>query len=126
MNNLLKSNGRPAAAASAFFSLIALLGLSVAARANEATAELGVGGIQLSRNDVVELLSEEIFITPVEVKTTYHFRNRTDKPATFLLTLPLPAINGEGLEDRQVVLPKPGSDNFIDLQVQVDGKPVTP
>ena len=123
MSSAFRSNAFPAGAAAA---LIAVLGLAQPAGANEATAELGIGGLQLSRNDVVELLSEEIVVTTGEVRTTYRFRNRTDKPATFLLALPIPAIDAGTLEDHRMVLPKQGGDNFIDLQVTVDGKPITP
>ena len=50
----------------------ALCGAS--ARANDSTAELGVGGLQLVRNYSIELLSEELYLSPTEVRVSYRFR----------------------------------------------------
>ncbi|HMN86400.1 MAG TPA: DUF4424 domain-containing protein [Bauldia sp.] len=105
----------------------ALLALAATgARANDSTAELGIGGLTLVRNDTIALLSEDLHVSLDEVRVTYHFRNRTDAPVTYIVAFPLPAIDAVVPEAVNYVLPDGTSDNFVDFSVTVDGKPVTP
>lgn len=58
------------------------LGLALVAApafANDSTAELGAGGLILSRNDVVSMDSEDLFISRDKVTVDYVFRNTSDK-----------------------------------------------
>ena len=105
---------------------ILALGLPPPSFANDSTAELGAGGLQLVRNDAVELLSEDLFISQERVDVTYHFRNKTADPVTYLVAFPLPAIDAVVPEETNYVLPDPKADNFVDFTVTVDGAPVTP
>ena len=106
--------------------LAAVVALATPAAANDSTAQLGAGGIELVRNENVELLAEDLYVSADEVRVAYRFRNRTDAPVTYLVAFPLPAIDAVVPEALNVVLPDAGSDNFIDFTVKVDGKPVTP
>lgn len=109
------------------FALCAtLLALPISASANDSTAQLGAGGLQLVRNDTIEVLSEDLFVSAREVRVTYHFRNRTDAPVTYLVAFPLPAIDAIVPEVMNLVLPDPKSENFMDFTVTVDGQPVMP
>ena len=45
------------------------------------------------RNDTIEVLSEDLYVSAKEVRVTYHFRNRTDAPVTYLVAFPLPTID---------------------------------
>src|SRR5262249_49803666 len=60
------------------------------------------------------------------VRVNYRFRNKTDRPATYLVAFPLPAIDATVPEELNIVLPQPGSENFVDFRVAVDGQAVTP
>ncbi|MFO1185370.1 MAG: DUF4424 family protein [Bauldia sp.] len=102
-----------------------VLGLSPASGA-EGTVELGAGGLSIARNDVLEILSEEIVIAPNEVRTTYRVRNKGDKAATFLVAFPMPPLESADAEESVLVLPRPASDNFLDFQATADGKAVVP
>jgi hypothetical protein len=97
-----------------------------AAAANDSTAELGAGGLELVRNDAIELLSEDLYVSADEVRVTYHFRNRTPEAVTYLVAFPLPAIDASTPEEANFVLPDEESDNFVDFEVTVDGQPVMP
>lgn len=97
-----------------------------AATANDSTATLGAGGLQLVRNEAVELLSEDLFVSTKEVRVAYRFRNKTAEPVTVLVAFPLPPIDAIVPEEMNIVLPDPASDNFVDFTVTVDGKSVTP
>lgn len=121
-----KTHSSAPLAAALVASLSFLPPLTGDGRAAEATAELGAGGLAIARNDVLELLSQDIFISAGEVRTTYRFRNKTDKAATFLVSVPLPVLDAADGEEAAPILPKPGSDNFLDVQLSVDGKTLTP
>lgn len=56
--------------------LAALLAAARPAAANDTTAELTTGGLILSRSDAVEMVSEDLFISPEKVTVDYVFRNR--------------------------------------------------
>ena len=100
--------------------------LAAPALANDSTAELGTGGLNLVRNEAVDLLSEDLYLSRDEIRVTYHFRNHTDAPVTYLVAFPLPAVDASTPEEANFVLPDAASDNFVDFAVTVDGKPVTP
>ena len=53
-----------------------LVTLAAPAAANDSTAQLGAGGLELVRNDTIEVLSEDLYVSAKEVRVTYHFRNR--------------------------------------------------
>ena len=106
--------------------LLACAPLATPAFANDSTAELGAGGLQLVRTESIELLSEDLFVSEKEVRVTYHFRNKTDKPLTYVVAFPLPPVDATVPEEANIVLPDPGNENFVDFQVTVDGKPVAP
>lgn len=109
------------------FACLALLpALTLPAAANDSTAEIGAGGLQLVRNETVELLAEDLYVSADEVRVAYRFRNRTDAPVTYLVAFPMPAIDAVVPEALNVVLPDGGSDNFIDFSVTVDGKRMQP
>ena len=70
-------------------ALAAALALSAApALANDSVAELGTGGLILSRSDAVAMQSEDLFISPEKVTVDYVFHNNTDKDA--IVAFPLP------------------------------------
>ena len=60
-----------------------------------------------------------------EVRVTYRFRNHAEAPVTSLVAFPLPDVDASTEDEGNFVLPDPGSDNFVDFAVTVDGKPVT-
>jgi hypothetical protein len=102
-----------------------LLG-SAAARANDSTAELGAGGLQLVRSYAIELVAEDLYVSPTEIRVNYRFRNKTMTAITTIVAFPLPAIDATVPEALNVVLPNLESENFVDFRVSVDGAPVTP
>jgi hypothetical protein len=107
-------------------ALLLAIALASPALANDSTAALGAGGLQLVRNVEIELLSEDLYVSTMEVRVTYHFRNTTDKPVTYYVAFPLPAVDSTTPEEANFVLPDPDSDNFVDFHVSVDGIEVTP
>jgi hypothetical protein len=106
--------------------LALLMALATPAAANDSTAQLGAGGLQLVRNEEVELLAEDLYVSATEVRVAYRFRNKTDAPVTYLVAFPLPVIDAIVPEAVNVMLPDESADDFVDFSVNVDGKAVTP
>lgn len=104
-----------------------LAGLSLAvtrAYANDTTAELGTGGLILSRSDSISMDSEDLFISRDRVAVDYVFRNGSDKDIDTIVAFPMPDI--EGNPDRMVAIPNDPSDNFLGFEVTSDGVAIEP
>ncbi|MBN8996259.1 MAG: DUF4424 domain-containing protein [Rhizobiales bacterium] len=105
---------------------IALAALAAPALANDSTAALSAGGLELVRNDDIAILSEDLHVSAKEITVTYHFRNTTNHPVTYYVAFPLPSVDASTPEEANFVLPDPASDNFVDFEVSVDGQKVAP
>jgi len=107
------------------YVLTVALALSAApALANDSTAELGTGGLILSRNDAVAMQSEDLFISPEKVTVDYVFHNNTDKDVSAIVAFPMPDISGD--PEEMPAIPENQSDNFLGFEVTIDGAPAKP
>lgn len=108
--------------------LLVALGLAAAmalpVSANDSTAELRAGGIELVRTDAVQMAREDLYISADEVRVSYVYHNVVDEDVETLVAFPMPAIKVDPYSD--VYLPNPGSENFLNFEVSVDGEPVEP
>lgn len=95
------------------------------ANANDATAEIGVGGLQMVYNSAIAAVSEDLYISPDEVRVAYRFRNISDQPVTVLVAFPLPALGGT-YDEIWYELPNPVGENYVNFSVAVNGKAVVP
>ncbi|RWE56254.1 DUF4424 domain-containing protein [Mesorhizobium sp.] len=102
------------------YVLTAALALSATpAFANDSIAELGTGGLILSRSDAVAMESEDLYISPEKVTVDYVFRNNTDKDVDAIVAFPMPDIEGDPNE--MPAIPDGQSDNFLGFEVTIDG-----
>ncbi|MBZ9994620.1 DUF4424 domain-containing protein [Mesorhizobium sp. BH1-1-4] len=107
------------------YGLILALALSAApALANDSIAELGTGGLILSRSDAVAMQSEDLFISPEKVTVDYVFHNNTDKDVEAIVAFPMPDISGD--PEEMPAIPENQSDNFLGFEVTIDGAPAKP
>ncbi|RWE75979.1 MAG: DUF4424 domain-containing protein [Mesorhizobium sp.] len=102
----------------------ALAIMAAPALANDSVAELGTGGLILSRSDAVAMQSEDLFISPEKVTVDYVFRNNTDKDVSSIVAFPMPDIEGDPNE--MPALPEAQSDNFLGFEVTIDGVDAKP
>lgn len=70
----------------------ALLALPLNAYANDSTAAVGVGGLELRQNDAISMDSEDLFISRTLVKVKYRYTNSSNKDVETLVSFPLPPI----------------------------------
>ncbi|MCV3208987.1 DUF4424 domain-containing protein [Mesorhizobium sp. YC-39] len=94
------------------------------ALANDSVAELGTGGLILSRSDAVAMESEDLFISADKVTVDYVFRNNTDKDVDSIVAFPMPDIEGDPNE--MPAIPEDQSDNFLGFEVTIDGVAAKP
>lgn len=104
--------------------LVCVMFAAAPAFANDSTAELSTGGLILSRNDVVAMVSEDLFISRDRVKVYYVFRNGSDADVTTIVAFPMPEIAGG--PDINVSIPDDTSDNFLGFSGMSDGQPIDP
>jgi Domain of unknown function (DUF4424) len=103
--------------------LAAIAALATAAHANDSTAELRAGGLHLTRSDVIDMVSEDLFLSTKEVRVKYVYRNTSGADVTTRVAFPLPDIGWE-FGEAPVALPDPASPNFVDFQTKVDGQDI--
>ncbi|CAH2403304.1 DUF4424 domain-containing protein [Mesorhizobium ventifaucium] len=92
--------------------------------ANDSIAELGTGGLILSRSDAVAMESEDLYISPEKVTVDYVFRNNTDKDVDAIVAFPMPDLEGDPNE--MPAIPAGQSDNFLGFEVTIDGVAAKP
>jgi hypothetical protein len=94
-----------------------------AARANDSSAEIAVGGLVLTKSDDIEMRSEDLYVSAKEIRVTYHFFNRSAEDKTLTVAFPMPDVTLDFI-DGLTSVPHPGTENFLDFSTKADGKPV--
>lgn len=97
---------------------------SLAARANDSSAELSTGGLVFMRSDAIVLQSEELFISPKQVRVRYRFINGTNAPVRTLVAFPMPDVTIGGPDDVVAIPKESASDNFLGFSTFANGQPV--
>jgi len=64
--------------------------LAMPALANDTTAETAAGGLVLTRNAAIDMVSEDLFVSADKVRVAYVFRNRTPRDVTVTVAFPMP------------------------------------
>jgi hypothetical protein len=105
-----------------FLIMLAAIALLRAAVANDSEAAVAIGGLVLKKNDVIVMESEDLFISPDEVRVAYVYRNRGRAPLTLTIAFPLPPVDFSK-EDEGRVIDRP--EETLDFKTTVDGKPVS-
>jgi hypothetical protein len=94
------------------------------AQANDSTAQLAAGGLVLTRNDAIEMRSEDLYISREAVRVLYRFVNSSGRDTTVRVAFPMPDIGGEGFFEGDVSVPVNAPANILGFVTLVDGKPV--
>jgi Domain of unknown function (DUF4424) len=93
---------------------------STTALANDSAAEIALGGLVLKPSDSISLDTEDLYISPTEVRVKYRFTNTTSSDVSTLVAFPLP-------DQKFDELGEDGYRNFSNetkFTTRVDGKPV--
>lgn len=92
--------------------------------ANDSLATLGAGGLELTTSADIVMESEDLFLSPKEVRVRYVFRNVSDQDITARVAFPMPEVPFGPADN--VDLPDPEKDNFVDFSVTVEGQTLEP
>jgi Domain of unknown function (DUF4424) len=90
--------------------------------ANDSSAAIGLGGLELTQNAAISMDSEDLFLSRDLVTVKYRFTNTSDKDVETLVSFPLPPIpNGiDGYLGDQAF----PDWNTLEFKTLVDGQPV--
>jgi hypothetical protein len=105
-------------------ALLVFPALSDPSRANDSTASLDTGGLELTYNPDIRVEAEDLYISRAQIRVAYRFHNTSDRDIATLVAFPLPEM--EIGEDGNYALEGRDPDNIMDFRVTVDGKPVEP
>ena len=108
-------------------SMLLLLGAlltPLAGSANDGFGGLSATGLQFQQSADVRMASEDLFLSPGQVRVTYVFRNQGPKETRGEIIFPLPPISLGDLVESGFALPEERlrSDNLVDFTAKVDGK----
>lgn len=92
--------------------------------ANDTSAELAAGGLVITKNDAIEMRSEDLFISREAVRVTYRFVNTSGRDATIRVAFPMPDIGGPDMFKSDVSVPVDAPANILAFATTADGKPV--
>lgn len=98
--------------------------ISAPAHANDTSAVLGAGGLSLTTSEHIVMESEDLYLSPSEVRIRYVFRNESDRDITTTVAFPLPDIDQSAFAT--VFLPVESQENFVGFKVTADGKTIHP
>src|SRR4051812_48014192 len=102
----------------------ALAVLPAAALADDSTAALGAGGLQLTKAAQMRMASEDLAISPDAVRIRYEFVNDSGKNIDTLVAFPLPDIDAYEFWGTPIGKITADPVNFVGFKVTADGKPV--
>ncbi|MGE4371628.1 MAG: DUF4424 domain-containing protein [Xanthobacter sp.] len=103
---------------------VALLAAPLPAHANDSSAVLGAGGLELTTSPDIVMEKENLYLSPEKVQVSYQFRNESDQSITTRVAFPLPLIDQSAFTN--VSLPLPGDENFVDFHIRVNGQEIHP
>ena len=95
-----------------------------AAFGNDSQAGLGTGGLVLLQNDAIAMASEDLYISPKEVRITYRFLNTTDTDQSILVAFPLPDLDLPALQEGDSGIRDYDNPNFVNFSTKIDGRTV--
>lgn len=94
------------------------------AGANDTMAVQGAGGLELTTSQDVVMVSEDLYLSPGEIRVRYAFRNTADRDIVARVAFPLPEISQS--EIANIDLPASDPQNFVDFRVTADGQALHP
>ncbi|MFZ2030257.1 MAG: DUF4424 domain-containing protein [Vitreimonas sp.] len=97
------------------------LWLAPAALADDSEAELGIGGLQFTRTNAIQMVSEDLYLSMDQVRIRYVFHNRTQHDVTMRVGFPLPDISPNYYFE-PVAIPNTGDPNFVRFETRADGQ----
>jgi len=100
-------------------TLLASAALCGTAPANDTMSTLGAGGLVFLTTEEVKMTSEDLYVSPDQIRVKYEFTNTTDQDVEALVAFPLPDITGSG--DFMVAIPTEDPENVFGFETLFEG-----
>jgi Domain of unknown function (DUF4424) len=97
--------------------IAAALGLAAAALANDSTATTAAGGLVLTQNADIDLVSEDLYVSVEQIRVHYIFRNRAPRDVAVTIAFPMPDRDLSAMREGDVGYPS-------DFETRVSGRRV--
>ena len=103
------------------FTVLVLFYMS-AAIANDSSATLAAGGLELSKSADISIESENLYISSKVIQVDYVLKNNSATDIETLVAFPLPKLMSDYEMDSSaaVSIPNPQSENFVNFEVRVN------
>jgi hypothetical protein len=85
---------------------------------------LAAGGLVLAKNNVIELRSEELFISPKKIIVDYIFYNRTKRDVKITVAFPQPDLDFALVDEESTDIPTDDPVNVFGFVTEVNGTAV--
>lgn len=95
-----------------FFSFIA--------QANDATAIYGVGGIELTKSDHIQMKKEDLYLSADQVRVSYEFFNSSKTDIETVVAFPLPRLNVAEFMHSDTILDRKNPLNYIQFKLKIN------
>jgi hypothetical protein len=94
------------------------------AAADDGAAVLAAGGIVFTRGTPVQMLSEDLYVSPTKVRVRFEFFNPAKRDVATVVAFPLPDLDNVELGPPTAIgTTKYDPVNFVGFRVRVDGQP---
>jgi len=104
-----------------FISLIVFCQKTIA---NDATATIGIGGLELKQSDDISMESEDLFVSTKEIRVRYNFKNTSSKDISTIVAFPLPTLDVGEYMVADAIVNRAQPINFVNFEVKVAGQQV--
>lgn len=105
-------------------AVLALIGAPRPLSANDTTAVLDAGGLQLTVSTDIAMEREDLYLSTEQVRIRYVFRNQSNRDITTRVAFPLPDVPLGPVEN--VDLPNGKDNNFVSFSVVANGRRIEP
>ena len=104
-----------------------LLGQPSGVLANDSMATFGAGGLQFQKTDDLQMTSEELYLSPEDVRVSYSFRNLTNHDVAGTVAFPMPEIDLDTIDGTPGKFHASSLDGDIfDFHIEVGGRSIKP
>src|ERR1017187_7756467 len=104
------------------FIVLGWVAIISSAHASDPVARVGAGGLELSKTDNIQIISEKLTISTIKGSLVYLFKNTSDKAISSVVTFPMPAFDGR---ERSISAFKANERAIDSFSISVNGKPVS-
>lgn len=102
----------------------AALAATYSAFADDSSAELIAGGLVLKQSADIRMASEDLYISPHDVRVKYEFANDSGHDIDTVVAFPLPRLDMYEYSEIPLGMTTGDPQNFVGFQVTENGKPI--